>query len=151
MGKIFASEYYDTPIDFILTMETKGIPVALMTAEALHVPLIVARRSSKVYEGSAVNINYVSGSGSIETMSVSRRAIREGSTALIVDDFIRGGGTAHGMLSLLNEFNVKCAGLCFVMAVDHPKKWIEGEKALILMKEIRDDEPVSVRVADWVK
>ena len=65
MGHIFAAQYYDADIDFVLTMETKGIPVALMTAEALHVPLIIARRSSKVYEGSAVNINYVSGKGGI--------------------------------------------------------------------------------------
>ena len=54
-------------------METKGIPAALMAAQALGVPLVIARRSSKVYEGSAVNINYVSGSSAhIETMSLSR-------------------------------------------------------------------------------
>lgn len=129
MGKLFAAEYYDANVDFVLTMETKGIPVALMTAEALHVPLIIARRSSKVYEGSAVNINYVSGKGGIETMSLSRRAVREGGSALIVDDFMRGGGTARGMLSLLSEFNVKAVGMCFVLAMEHPaQRFVEGEK-----------------------
>ena len=152
MGKIFASEYYDANVDFVLTMETKGIPVALMTAEALHVPLIIARRSSKVYEGSAVNINYVSGKGGIETMSLSRRAVREGSTALIVDDFMRGGGTARGMLALLSEFNVKCAGMCFVLGLTNPaQRLVQGEKSLMLMDDIRDGEPTQVRVADWVK
>lgn len=152
MGKLFAAEYYDAGIDFVLTMETKGIPVALMTAEALHVPLIIARRSSKVYEGSAVNINYVSGKGGIETMSLSRRAVREGGSALIVDDFMRGGGTARGMLSLLGEFNVKAAGMCFVMAMENPaQRFVEGEKALMLLGDIHDGEPTQVRVADWVK
>ena len=77
-------------------METKGIPVALMTANALGVPLVIARRSSKVYEGSAVNINYVSGSsGHIETMSLSRRAVQEGQRALIIDDFIKAVSYTH--------------------------------------------------------
>lgn len=152
MGSLIAGEYYDARVDFVLTMETKGIPVALMTAEALHVPLIIARRSSKVYEGSAVNINYVSGKGGIETMSLSRRAVREGGSALIVDDFMRGGGTARGMLSLLSEFNVKAVGMCFVLAMEHPaQRFVEGEKALMLLGDIRDGEPSQVRVADWVK
>ena len=59
MGRLFAADFYDSGADFVLTMETKGIPVAMMTAEALHLPLVIARHSSKVYEGSAVNINYV--------------------------------------------------------------------------------------------
>ena len=152
MGRIFAAQYYNAGVDFVLTMETKGIPVALMTAESLHVPLIVARHSSKVYEGSAVNINYVSGKGGIETMSLSRRAVREGSTALIVDDFMRGGGTARGMHALLDEFNCRCVGSCFVMALDNPKHPLaENEHALMLMGDIIDGETVSVRVSDWVK
>ena len=152
MGHIFAAQYYDAGVDFVLTMETKGIPVALMTAEALHVPLIIARRSSKVYEGSAVNINYVSGKGGIETMSLSRRAVREGSTALIVDDFMRGGGTARGMLSLLEEFNCKCAGMCFVMALEGAiGRTNNNEKSLMVMDEIVDGQPINIRVSDWIK
>lgn len=151
MGKLFASQFYDAGVDFVLTMETKGIPVALMTAEALHVPLTIARHSSKVYEGSAVNINYVSGKGVIETMSLSRRAVKEGSTALIVDDFMRGGGTARGMLSMLSEFNVHCAGACFVMALEPSAHLMENQKALMLLDEVRSGEPIQVRVADWVK
>ena len=151
MGKLFASQFYDAGVDFVLTMETKGIPVALMTAEALHVPLTIARHSSKVYEGSAVNINYVSGKGVIETMSLSRRAVKEGSTALIVDDFMRGGGTARGMLSMLSEFNVHCAGACFVMTLEPSAHLMENQKALMLLDEVRPGEPIQVRVADWVK
>ena len=49
--------------DFVLTMETKGIPIALMTARMLNVPLVIARRDSRAYEGSAVKINYIAGGG----------------------------------------------------------------------------------------
>ena len=153
MGEIIATEYYASAPDFVLTMETKGIPVAFATANALGVPLVIARHSSRVYEGSAVNINYVSGSGSIETMSLSRRAVKENQQALIVDDFLKGGGTARGMVELMREFNVTVVGMAFVMATAAPeKKRISGEKALMTL-EVTDGEPARaiVRPAEWLR
>ena len=152
MGEIIASEYISCEADFVLTMETKGIPVAFATANALGIPLVIARHSSKVYEGSAVNINYVSGSGNIETMSLSRRAVKENQRALIVDDFLKGGGTAKGMVELMREFNVTVAGMAFVMATVSPeKKRITGEKSLMTLF-VTDGEPAEavVRPADWL-
>jgi len=153
MGIILAGEYYDSNPDFVLTMETKGIPVALMTAHALGVPLVIARKLSKVYEGSAVNINYVSGSsGTIENMSLSRRAIKPGQRALIVDDFIKGGGTAKGMVDLMREFDVTVVGMAFVMATANPeKKRISGEKALMIMDMTGTEDSVAqVKPAKWL-
>ena len=151
MGIMIADLFYEEHPDFVLTMETKGIPVALMTADALGVPLIIARRSSKVYEGSAVNINYVTGSaGSIETMSLSRRAVKEGQRALIVDDFLKAGGTAKGMVDLMQEFDVHVVGTAFVMATAAPEnKLIKGEKALMVM-DGSNPESLTVRPADWL-
>ena len=51
MGTLIAGQYYDAGADFVLTMETKGIPVALMTASALRVPLIIARRPAGADRG----------------------------------------------------------------------------------------------------
>lgn len=153
MGEILATEYYDAAPDFVLTMETKGIPVALSTANALGVPLVIARRSSKAYEGSAVNINYVSGSsGSIQTMSLSRRAVKEGQKALIVDDFLKGGGTAQGMVDLMHEFNVDVVGMAFVMETAAPvKKRVNGEKSLMVLEFDQEDPATAViRPADWL-
>ena len=152
MGEILASEYAQCAPDFVLTMETKGIPVAFATANALGIPLVIARHSSKVYEGSAVNINYVSGSGSIETMSLSRRAVKENQRALIVDDFLKGGGTAKGMVELMREFNVSVAGMAFVMATLKPeKKRVSGEKSLMTLSVTEGDPAVAdVRPADWL-
>ena len=153
MGVIIADQYYDASPDFVLTMETKGIPVALMTADALGVPLVIARRSSNVFEGSAVNINYVTGSADrIETMSLSRRAVHAGQRALIVDDFLKGGGTARGMIDLMGEFNVEVVGMAFVMATAAPsQKRIQGEKALMVM-DVNPDDPstLTVRPAAWL-
>lgn len=154
MGDILATEYADADADFVLTMETKGIPVAMATARALGVPLVIARRASKVYEGSAVNINYVSGSsGSIQTMSLARRAAREGQQCLIVDDFLRGGGTAQGMRELMGEFGVTVVGMAFVMATVAPeKKRISGEKSLLTleMAPFEDHLTALVKPAPWL-
>ena len=151
MGIIIAGQFYDDAPDFVLTMETKGIPVALMTAQSMGVPLVIARRSSKVYEGSAVNINYVSGSsGHIETMSLSRRAVKEGQRCLIVDDFLKAGGTAKGMIDLMSEFNVEVVGTAFVMATAHnDHRVIHGEKALMVMDEPTNGK-LNIHPANWL-
>jgi len=61
-GEIFAKKFIHSGADFVVTIETKGIPVALMTAHMLNLPLVVIRRESKISEGSTVSINYFSGS-----------------------------------------------------------------------------------------
>ena len=125
----------------MLTMETKGIPVALMAAKALGVPLVIVRRDSKVYEGPAVNINYLASAGRVETMSLSRRAVREGQRALIVDDFMRAGGTARGMVDMMKEFLVTVVGICVVMSTKEPvKKRVDGVKALLTMEDVDETQ-----------
>ena len=86
-------------------------------------------------------------------MSLSRRAVKENQRALIVDDFLRGGGTARGMVELMREFSVSVAGMAFVMATVSPeKKRISGEKALMTL-EIIAGEPAKavVRPAEWLR
>ena len=151
IGELMAAQYYDAGADFVLTMETKGIPVALEAANALHLPLVIARRSIKVYEGGAVNISYVSGNGSIEMMSLSRRAVREGQSCIIVDDFTRGGGTARGMYSLMAEFGITVKGACFVLAMRGAQPDGEDEKAVMILDPIVPGAPVVVRPGNWIK
>lgn len=117
IGEILASSYYKQSPDLVLTMETKGIPIAMMTANMLDVPLVIARRDSRAYEGSAVKINYIAGNGvDLETMALARRAVEPGQTALIVDDFMKGGGTLRGMAELMHEFQVEVVGIAVMIA-----------------------------------
>lgn len=152
MGDIIACEWYEAKPDFVLTMETKGIPVAMMAANALGVPLVIARRQSKVYEGSAVNISYVTGRGIIETMSLSRRAVKANQRCLVVDDLIRGGGTAKGLIALMDEFAVQVVGMSFVLAQDTPaRKPIAGEKSLMHFTGDGETQPLLVHPAIWLQ
>src|SRR5665647_2804360 len=105
VGKMFASAFAGRDIDVVMTVETKGIPLAYATASYLNLPVVIVRRDNRVTEGSAVSINYVSGSNKrIQTMSLARRAMKEESKVLIIDDFMRAGGTIQGMMDLLKEF-----------------------------------------------
>lgn len=112
IGKMFASAFAERNFDVIMTVETKGIPIAHATAAYLNLPVIIVRRDNKVTEGSAVSINYVSGSTKrIQTMSLARRALKEQSRVLIIDDFMKAGGTVQGMIDLLKEFRATVAGV----------------------------------------
>lgn len=112
VGRMFATAFADRQIDVIMTVETKGIPLAFATAQFLNLPVVIVRRDHKVTEGSAVSINYVSGSTKrIQTMSLARRALREQSRVLIIDDFMKAGGTVQGMVDLLHEFRAVVAGV----------------------------------------
>lgn len=112
VGRMFATAFAGRNIDVIMTVETKGIPLAYATANCLNLPVVIVRRDNKVTEGSAVSINYVSGSNKrIQTMSLARRALKEQSRVLIIDDFMKAGGTIQGMMDLLYEFKATVAGV----------------------------------------
>ena len=137
MGEIIAQKYYDNLPDFVLTMETKGIPFALMIAQALNVPLVIARRDSRAYEGSAVKINYLSGSRNekLDTMAISRRAVKAGQKALIADDFAKGGGTLKGMREMMTECQIEVIGVEVMIKTLEPKeKLCENVSALLTLK-----------------
>ena len=137
IGEILAAQYYDRRPHFVLTMETKGIPIALMTARMLDVPLVIARRDSRAYEGSAVKINYIAGGGSerIETMALARRAVQPGQRALIIDDFMKGGGTLQGMVDLMKEFLAEVVGVGVMIATAKPEvKRVEGARSLLVLE-----------------
>ena len=105
------------------TVETKGIPLASMVAHQMNLPLVVIRREAKVSEGSTVSINYFSGSyDRVQKMSISKRAVKPGSKAIIIDDFMRGGGSTKGIAEILSEFDVTVVGAGIAIASLLPEK-----------------------------
>lgn len=133
IGRLIASVYLNDQIDVVMTMETKGIPIAYAVASQRHVPVVVARRSSKVTEGSTVSINYISGSSKrIQTMVLPRRGLQEKSRVLIVDDFMKAGGTMKGMMNLSREFGAVVVGTAvFVERKDEQTKLVDHYTSLL--------------------
>jgi purine operon repressor len=112
IGQVFVSAFSGKQIDAVVTVETKGIPLAYAVASLLNVPVVVIRRNMRVTEGSSISINYVSGrSGRIQTMILPKRLLKEGMKVCIIDDFMKAGGTVAGMISLLTEFKATVVGI----------------------------------------
>ncbi|WP_058300451.1 pur operon repressor [Gorillibacterium timonense] len=138
IGRTFATLFAEIEADAVMTVETKGIPLAYATASYLNLPVIIVRRDHSAVEGSAVSINYVSGSAKrMHTMSLGRRALREQSRVLIVDDFMRAGGTIQGMKDLLAEFRAQVAGVgVFVESGDVEEHLVTDYVSLARIQDI---------------
>ena len=115
VGKLIASIYMEEDLDAVVTIATKGISLANAVANVLNLPVVVIRKDNKVTEGSTVSINYVSGSSrKIETMVLSKRTLAENSNVLVVDDFMRAGGSINGVMNLMNEFKAQVKGYLYL-------------------------------------
>lgn len=138
VGEIFLSRFAAVAPDLIMTVETKGIPLAFATARAFNLPLVTVRRGSRVTEGTAVSINYVTGSTRrIQTMSLPRRAVPPGAKALIIDDFMKAGGTARGMADLASEVGATVAGIGVLVATAEPAdKLVDSYTPLLILRSV---------------
>ena len=142
VGKVFASAFAHQKIDVIMTVATKGIPIAHAIARHLNVPVVIVRRDSKVTEGSTVSINYVSGSSRrIQTMVLSKRSMKSGQRVLITDDFMKVGGTMNGMKNLLEEFECTLAGVAVLVEAEHKdEQLVEKYLSLVKLREVSEKE-----------
>jgi len=140
VGEAFATYFADRRPDIVLAMEVKGIPIALMTARAFNVPIVVIRRAGRVTEGPAVTVNYVSASSrTVQQMALPLRAVREGQRALFIDDFLRGGGTARGVFDLMREFRADVVGVGMFIATREPERKLVEDVFSLLRFEGADD------------
>ncbi len=147
LASVFTKKFKDRHADYVATVETKGIPLASVVAHQLNLPLIVIRREAKVSEGSTVSINYFSGSyDRVQKMSISKRAVKPGSKAIIIDDFMRGGGSTKGIAEILAEFDVSVVGAGIAIASTLPeRKRIEDYTPIIYLGKV-DEEQRTIEV-----
>jgi len=138
VGRIIASKYLGEQIDAVMTVATKGVPIAQAVSYYLNVPFVIVRRDSKITEGSTVSVNYVSGSSErIEKMELSKRSLKRGSRVLVVDDFMKGGGTVNGMKSLIEEFEAELVGITvFAETKFKGKRAISDYSSLLYVEDV---------------
>jgi purine operon repressor len=138
VGKALASFFQEKEVDYVVTMETKGIPIALMTARVLNKPLVVIRKEAKLTDGTAIHMNYLTGSSKrIQTMSLAKRSIPKGAKVIFIDDFMKAGGTARGVIDLMKEFEAEVVGSGVLMATKEPeKKLIDEYKTLLVLENV---------------
>ncbi|MCY0870413.1 MAG: pur operon repressor, partial [Firmicutes bacterium] len=148
VARMFAAHFAEASPDVVLTVETKGIPLAVATAQLLNRPYVVARRDHKWSEGSSVSLNYVSGSlRRIQSMSLARRLIAEGARVLIVDDFMRAGGTVVGMTQLMREFSATVVGIAVFMETGEPSDKMVPDYISLLRLDSCDEATRTVKLS----
>lgn len=123
IARHIASFYQEEEIDAVMTIETKGIGLTVEVARYLNVPHVIVRRDSAEAEGSTISINYISGSHqTVKKMELTKSSLPAGSKVLIIDDFLRNGGTVSGLISLLEEFDCQPAGVCVFAENTHKER-----------------------------
>jgi purine operon repressor len=153
IGEAFATLFEDVRPDVVLTMEVKGIPLALMTARAFNVPLVTIRREGRVTEGPSVSVNYVSGSSRmVQSMTLPLRAMPRGARILFIDDFLRGGGTARGVYDLMREFQAEVVGIGVLVETEQPAdKMLDRYLALITYHGVGPGGEPLVSPSRWIE
>lgn len=148
LGDVFATFFGDRRPDVVLSMEVKGIPLALMTARAFNVPLVTIRRGGRVTEGPSVTVNYVSGSSrAMQAMTLPLRAVPQGARALFIDDFLRGGGTARGVRDLMRECRAELVGTGVLIETTQPREKLADQYVSLLVFDGIDEAEGIVRLS----
>jgi purine operon repressor len=138
IGMVFASHFFQSDFDYVVTVETKGIPLALMTAKLINRPLVIVRHYNEATDGASVNINYISGSSNkLQTMVLSLKALKRNSRLLFIDDFMKGGGTAKGIIDLAKEFECEVGGIGILIETTEPsKKLVDNYFSLLTLDNV---------------
>ncbi|AEV94487.1 pur operon repressor [Pediococcus claussenii] len=152
IGRILASEYVHSAVDVVMTVETKGIPLAQAVAEQLNVPFIIVRHDAKITEGSTISVNYVSKSSEqIKKMELSKRSLPVQSKVLVVDDFLKGGGTIAAMTNLIQEFDAELIGVSVFAEGSYNGTRSISEYTSVLKVDTSADDTIKITSGNYQK
>ena len=82
----------------------------------------------------------------------SKELYKKDKEGLIVDDFMKGGGTARGLMELLHEFEAEIAGVGVIISTADPEdKLVEDYKSLMVLKQVDEvQRKVIVEPSSWI-
>lgn len=116
LGRDVASLLATAAPDTLLTAEASGIPVALLAAIHMDIPMIYAKK----YVGTGNRYSFArevaSPTKGIEyRVEVSRRVLDPGCRIAIVDDFLARGRTAEALGEIAEEAGCEVVGCAFAI------------------------------------
>jgi len=116
IGRYFAELYIDKGITKILTLESSGIAPAFATAAALGVPMVFARKKKPItmlefWRESAPSHT----KGGVVEIYVSRDALTERDTILIVDDFLATGLSIAALARIVQLSGARLVGIAAII------------------------------------
>lgn len=117
VGKCFGDYFQSAGITKVVTLETSGISPAVYAAQALNVPLIVARKSKSVTMSEELLTSSVYSFTKQETnqISISRKFLSDADNILIIDDFLANGQAGKGLIELCEQAGAKVEAIGIVI------------------------------------
>jgi len=127
-GKELARRFESTHVTRVLTAEISGIGPALMTALALGVPTVYARKHKPITMPDTVFLTTTpSHTKGVEVnLMVSPEYLARGERVLIIDDFLASGQTILGLVRLAQTAGSTVVGIGAVI-----EKIFEGGRAAL--------------------
>jgi xanthine phosphoribosyltransferase len=112
-GKLFAARFADVGATKVLTAEISGIAPAVMTALALDVPVVYARKTKPVTMTEPVYVEAApSHTRGVDTyLMVSPEFLNPGDRILIIDDFLASGQTIDALVRLVRHAGADLVGI----------------------------------------
>ncbi|MBQ9828558.1 MAG: xanthine phosphoribosyltransferase [Lachnospiraceae bacterium] len=112
----FCRLFGDLSINRILTIESSGIAVAVLTGLKLKVPVVYAKKSQSSNIGEDVYSSRIHSftRGTDCDITVSKKYLKEGDRVLILDDFLANGEALTGLTDLCRQAGavVEGIGIC---------------------------------------
>jgi adenine phosphoribosyltransferase len=113
----------DTATLCIAAPEVRGIPVAAVVAEALHVPLVIIRKHGKT-PGATVTASYQNAYEK-EIIELSTHADVKDRNVIFIDDGIASGGTTMASCDLIKQLGGKVALILAMINHTYKEKIVE--------------------------
>jgi xanthine phosphoribosyltransferase len=112
-GKEFAARFTNVGATKVLTAEISGIAPALLTALALGLPIVYARKTKPITMPDQVFLTLAPShtKGRTIELIVSPEFIAEGDKVLIIDDFLATGQTILGLVRLAQAAGATVVGI----------------------------------------
>ncbi|MFP4323891.1 MAG: xanthine phosphoribosyltransferase [Anaerolineales bacterium] len=128
MGQEFARRFQDMQPQRVLTAEVSGIGPALMTALALDVPVVYARKKKPITMYGPVLLETAPShtKGHEAMLLVSAEYMPPGERVLIIDDFLATGNTMRALVRITRGAECELVGIGGVV-----EKIFEGGRALL--------------------
>ncbi len=123
----FYNYFKDQKIDKVVTIETGGIPPAMLLAYKLNVDLLILKKTKNKFAGDCYEANvksYTKGTEYLLNCDVEN--IEAGERLLFIDDFLANGQAFLGVQNLAKQGNADVVGVGIIIE----KSYQEGAKII---------------------
>lgn len=131
IGLEFKRIFGNLGINKVLTVEASGIAIGVMTAHAMNVPLVFAKKKIPATMEDFYSTKVFSFTKNKEyTICIGKEFLNKDDKILIVDDFLAKGNACLGLMELIKQSGGKVIGIGIAIT----KGFQDGEKLLLSQK-----------------